>query len=133
MGTETWLPGVAPGGDPLAALLGLRPELDEAYRAFRQVIVRESGLDRELVARCAARVEWLLTACGDEPRPMDAAERARFAYVDKFVRDPHGVTDDDVVALRGALSIAQVVGLTEMLALLDGFTRLRLIFGTGQA
>ena len=132
MREATWVPGVEPGEDVFARVFRLRPELYDGYCAFRDAIVRESELAAGVVSRCAARVEWLLTACGDEPVASDAVERALFAYVDKFVRDPHAVTDDDVAALRGPLSVAQVVGLTELLALLDGFTRFRLILGAPQ-
>jgi hypothetical protein len=52
---------------------------------------------------------------------------------DAFVRDPHAVTDAQVAALREHLTIPQVVGLTEMLALLDGFTRFRMILSDGTA
>lgn len=121
------------GGDVFERLFRLRPELYEGYGAFRDAIVRESGIDAGLVERCGARVAWLLTAAGDEPVAGDALGRAAFAYADAFVRDPHGVTDEHVAALRGSLSVAQVVGLTEVLALLDGFTRFRLILETGAA
>jgi hypothetical protein len=49
------------------------------------------------------------------------------------VRDPHAVGDADVLALRAHLSAAAVVGLTESLALLDGFTRVDLILARAEA
>jgi len=133
MARDTWLPTRGPGRGAFEQALGLRPELSEGYEALRAEIVRESGLDGGLVARCGARVLWLLTAEGDPPEPSDDRERAIFVFVDKFVHDPHGVGEADVAALRAGLSAAQVVGLTESLALLDGFTRVRLILAGPEA
>jgi hypothetical protein len=127
----TWLPLGGSEGDLVDRILGTRPELYSAYAEFRDVVVRESGLDVRLVSRCGERVRWLLTACGDEPVAAGDVERAVFRYVDSFVRDVHAVADADVEDLRRWLSVRQVVGLTELLALLDGFGRFRLILGDG--
>ena len=106
MARDTWLPTRGPGRSAFEQTFRLRPELHEGYEALRAEIVRESGLDETLVARCAARVAWLLTAEGEPPQPIGDQEGAVFAFVDKFVRDPHGVTDDDVAALRATMSPA---------------------------
>jgi alkylhydroperoxidase family enzyme len=133
MARDTWLPTPGPAADACTQALRLRPELLYGYETLRAEIARESGLDPALVRRCAARVRWLLTAEGDPPEPADRGERAVFRFVDKFVRDPQAVDDDDVQAMRGDLSAAQVVGLTEALALLDGFTRVELILARREA
>ena len=130
MSAGSWLPVTRPVGDCLE-LLHERPALCTMYQQFRDTLLDESGLTAELMARCERRVTWLLGPVGDEPRAADVLERALFAYVDVFVRDPHAVSDAHVAAVRDVLSIAQVVGLTEMLALLDGFTRFRLILSAG--
>ena len=131
MAAETWLPVARPVGDCLE-LLRERPALYAAYQQFRDTLLEESRLTVELVQRCERRVTWLLGA-GDEPRAADACERALFGYADAFVRAPHAVTDGHVTALREFLSVSQLVGLTELLALLDGFTRFRLILSHGAA
>ena len=130
MSPGTWLPLTRPIADCLE-LLQERPALYEMYRRFRDTLVDESGLDAGIVAHCERRVTWLLAPAGDEPPAADARERTIFAYVDAFVRDPHGVTDAHVASLWEFLSVPQVVGLTEMLAVLDGFTRFRLILSGG--
>jgi hypothetical protein len=130
MAAGTWLPGTRPVGDCLE-LLQERPALHAMYQRFRHTLLDESALDAELVAQCERRVAWLLGPAADEPPAADARESAVFAYVDAFVRDPHGVTDAHVASMRDFLSIPQVVGLTEMLALLDGFMRFRLILSSG--
>ena len=132
MAAGTWLPVTGPVADCLE-LLHERPALSAAYRRFRDTLLDESALTAELVETCERRVTWLLARVGDEPRAVDGRERVLFAYVDAFVRDPHGVSDAHVAALRDFLSTAQVVGFTEMLALLDGFTRFRLILSAGAA
>jgi len=115
--------------DPLQA----RPALYRMREQLRATLLHESGIDPALLPACERRVAWLLSEAGDEPRPADERERAVFAYADAFVRDPHGVTDAQVAALRGFLSVPQVVALTELLALLDGFARFRLILSGGAA
>ena len=132
MAAGTWLPVTRPLRDCLD-LLHERPALSAMCQRFRDTLLHESGLAAELVTQCERRVTWLLAPAGDEPRAADAREHALFAYVDAFVRDPHDVTDGHVAALREFLSIPQVVGLTEMLALLDGFTRFRMILSNGAA
>ena len=132
MADDSWLPGSGPGADAFERAFRVRPELYEGYCTFRDAVARESGLDEQVLARCAARVSWLLGAEEVEPVAASDSERAVFVFVDKFVRDPHGVTDGDIEALWATLSVPQVVGLTEALALLDGFTRFRLILGAAQ-
>jgi hypothetical protein len=129
MADDSWLPVSGPGADAFERTFRLRPDLYDGYCAFRDTVARESGLDAMLLARCAARVAWLLGDGDVEPVATDDDERVLFVFVDKFVRAPHGVTDGDVAALQATLSVPQVVGLTEALALLDGFTRFRLILG----
>jgi alkylhydroperoxidase family enzyme len=123
----------APMDEALARILASRRDLSDGLGAFRDTILRESGLDAALAGRVAAQVTWLLTAVGEPPAAADDRERAAFAYAGKFVRDPHGVTGDDVAALCVHLGVPQVVGLTELLALLDGFTRMRLVLEGGGA
>jgi hypothetical protein len=127
MAPGTWLPAESTPAD----LLKVRPVLYGLRERFRATLLQESGLDPDLVVRCERRVHWLLESSADEPHATDERERVTFAYVDAFVRDPRAVTDDHVTALRGFLSVPQVVGLTEMLALLDGFARFRLILSDG--
>ena len=128
MAAATWLPALStPGTDlleTLPALYGMRERL-------RATLLRESGIAPALVAACERRVTWLLEPAAREPRACDERERAIFAYVDAFVRDPHAVTDAHVEALRAFLSVPQIVGLTELLALLDGFMRFRVILADG--
>lgn len=132
MAAGTWLPVTRPVGDCLE-LLHERPALFAMYQRFRDTLLDESGLTAELVDKCERRVIWLLGPASDTPPAADPRDHALFAYVDAFVRDAHGVSDAHVAALRDFLSISQVVGLTEMLALLDGFTRFRLILSAGAA
>ena len=128
MAPVSWLPALSsPGTDLLETL----PALYDMRERLRLSVLRESGLDPALVAACERRVRWLLEPAAREPRAADEREGATFGYVDAFVRDPHGVTDAHLAALRTFLSVPQIVALTEMLALLDGFVRFRLILSDG--
>ena len=130
MTAGTWLPDLRGEG---CDLLEARPALHGMREQLRVTLLRESGLDPALLPACERRVVWLLSAAGDEPQAADERERAVFAFTDAFVRDPHGVTDAHVAALRAFLTVPQVVALTELLALLDGFARFRLILSGGAA
>ncbi|HWP66363.1 MAG TPA: hypothetical protein VNO26_10665 [Candidatus Limnocylindria bacterium] len=127
----TWLPADSAPADP-GALLALCPALDSGLRTLRESLEREGALPAGLVARMETRVAWLLTAAGAEPVPASALEAAAFAYADAFVQNPHAVADAHVTALERHLTVPQVVALTELLALLDGFTRFRLILAAEQ-
>jgi hypothetical protein len=111
----------------VASVFGLRPQLFDDYRAFDAAVC--GALDPRLVELCRARVAYLL---GGQLTAMDPAtdcERACLRLTDKFVLDPHGVSDADTAAVAEHLSPAAMVALIEALALFDGFTRFRLILG----
>lgn len=105
----------------------LRPELFADYGRFEDAIV--AALSLRLVAICRARVAYLLGARDSAIDPANDCERACLALADKFVLDPHGVTDADTAAVAEHLPPPAMVALVEALALFDGFTRFRLILG----
>ena len=105
----------------------LRPELFADYRAFEDAVC--AAVDPRLVELCRARVGYLLGARDTAIEPTTDGERAVLKLADKFVLDPHGVTDADAAAVAAHLSPAAMVALVEALALFDGFTRFRLILG----
>jgi alkylhydroperoxidase family enzyme len=135
-------------------LLDLRPDLRDPYRDFigvfwarclvdpvvlelcRLRVAQLLGCARELAARTRPAVdggltdeqvarlsEWPSARCFTEP------QRAALAYAEQFVLDPHGVDDAMRAALHEHLGRAEVVALTEALALFDGFTRFQLLLG----
>jgi hypothetical protein len=110
-----------------ASNLGLRPQLFADYRAFEKAVC--SALDPRLVEICRARIAYLLGGQDAAIEATSDCERACLRLADKFVLDPHGVTDRDVAAVAAHLDPPAVVAFIEALALLDGFTRFRLILG----
>ena len=110
-----------------ASNFGLRPQLFADYRAFEDAV--RGALDPRLFALCRARVAYLLGAEVEALEATTECERACLRLTDKFVLDPHGVGDADAAAVAEHLSPAAMVALVEALALLDGFTRFRLILG----
>src|SRR5262249_16908493 len=65
-----------------------------------------------------------------DPR-FSELERAGLAFAEKFVMDPHAISDDDAAAVTAHLSAREMVAFTEALALFDGVTRFRVILGGG--
>src|SRR5690349_9599617 len=98
-----------------ADILGLRPELSADHRAFEDAVC--GALDPRLVALCRARVAYLLGGRDTAIEPTSDCERACLKLADKFVFDPHGVTEADVAAVAAHLSPSALVALVEALAL----------------
>ena len=54
---------------------------------------------------------------------------ACLAFAEKFVLEPHGLSDEDATAVSTHLSAAEMVAFTEALALFDGFARFQVLLG----
>jgi alkylhydroperoxidase family enzyme len=129
----TWLPRTAAETAKLDGVLGLCPELHQRYRDFRALLDQHWPSDHALLNACHARVAALLSA---EAEPLDDAvsgvERACLMFTDKFVLDPHGVTDDDAAAVVAHLGEAGMIAFVQTLALFDGFARFHAILDIGE-
>ena len=126
----TWLPRAAEGDEEFARVLGLCPELHRRYTEFLALFTQQRPIDPHLLQRCGARVTALLRFTA-QPLEGNAAdvEHACLRFTDKFVLDPHGVTDDDAAAVSAHLGDAGLIAFVEALALFDGFARFRAILG----
>lgn len=138
----------------LDAVFGLRPELFDAWRAFRDAFWERRLVDPVILELCRLRVAALhgcraelaartpaaraagldeakIAALGDwaTDARFGASERACLRFAEQFVLDAHGVTDGDAAAVTAALGDAGTVALAEALALFDGFCRFRLVLG----
>lgn len=124
----TWLPRTAAAGGEFERVLGLCPELQLRYSEFVGLLTQRRLLEPALLERCRMRVAALLSS---DAEPLDATvlgvERACLAFTDKFVLDPHGVTDDDAAAVVAHLGDAGMIAFVQALALFDGFARFRAI------
>jgi len=150
----SWLPASAPGTTSLDRVFGLRPELYEQYREFAELFWRLRVVDPVLLELCRLRVAALLGCARElELRRPEAAgaglgekkiaalddwrrssvfspvERACLAFAEKFVLEPHGLSDEDAAAVSAHLSAAEMVAFTEALALFDGFARFQILLG----
>ncbi len=147
----SWLRGVPDAPSPLEGVLGLRPDLLHLYRTFYGTLWDDNLVPAHLLELCRLRIAgihgceaergirhvhagvtdeqiaaldtWHQAAC------FSAAERAALAFAEKMPWQHHGVTDDDIAALRAHLTDAQVVALTVAAAVFDAHCRLRLVFG----
>ena len=115
----------------------VRPDLYEPYRDFVALFWDRRLVDPLLLELCRVRVAELLgcqaaasertlgvTALPDDG-DLSSAQRTAVAFAEQFVIDPHGVDDAMRERLAEHLSSADVVALTEALAVFDGFTRFR--------
>jgi alkylhydroperoxidase family enzyme len=146
----TWLPAAAGGVTPLDRVFGLCPELYADYRTFLSHCWSHSQIDPIVLELCSVRVAHLVgceadgvvrhCAALDERKisalsawptsPLfSACERACLSFAEQFVMDPHGISDAQAAEVSAHLGPAGLVGLTEALALFEGFARFRLILG----
>jgi len=146
-----WLHGVHDAPSAFEAVLGLRPDLLRLYRDFYSTLWNGGLVPAQLLELCRLRIATVHasdaqlalhhahTGVTDEQvRSLDGwrtaacfspVERAVLAFAEKMPWQHHGVSDDDVAALRAHLTDAQVVALTVAAAVFDANCRLRLVFG----
>ncbi len=147
----TWVD--APGSD-LDAVLGLRPDLHERWRAMERRVWAGGRVDPVILELARLRVAELLRADAQlAVRTREAAEagldedlaasvsrwprddrftpamRAVLAYAETFVIDPHRLDDDDVAAVTEHLGEAGLTALTTGLALWEGIGRFERVMG----
>lgn len=150
----TWLRATAPGTTEFDRVFGLRPELYDDFRRFVSLFRSLQAIDPDILDLCRLRIAQVLggdtvptigaagTGARTPPAEKVAAleewrqaavftdrERACLAFAEKFVLQPHGVTDEDAAAVTAHLSDKEMIAFTEALAILDGFTRFRIILG----
>jgi alkylhydroperoxidase family enzyme len=150
----TWLNASVPGATEFDRVFGLCPSLYDDFRHFVSLFWSLRPIDPVILELCQLRIAQLL---GGDPAPTfgqqstgvsaappdkiaaleqwrEAAvfsdrERACLAFAEKFVLQPHGVTDEDAAAVTAHLSDKEMIAFTEALAVFDGFTRFRLALG----
>ena len=105
----------------------LRPDLYEPYRDFVGLFWNRELVDAEVLDLCRLRVAQLLRCAPllSSSEHTDS-EQAAIDFAEQFVIDPHGVDDAMRARLAEHFSSAEIVALTEALAVFDGFTRFRL-------
>jgi alkylhydroperoxidase family enzyme len=114
-------------GGTFEETLGLRPDLSEPYRDFVGLFWHRRLVDPAVLDLCRLRVAQLLRCAPPVPDGTRTdAEQAAIDFAEQFVIDPHGVDDVMRARLGEHFSPAEVVALTEALAVFDGFTRFRL-------
>lgn len=152
----TWIGETAAGTTLFDRVFNLRPNLYADYQRFASLFWSERLVDPVLLELCRLRIAQLLRCEAERclrraparaaglsedkiaalPRwPADpqfsALERAGLAFAEKFVIDPHAITDDDTAAVTAHLSPAAMVAFTEALALFEGFARFQVLLGIG--
>jgi hypothetical protein len=137
----TWLPSAASGST--ADLTALRPELAELIERFDAEAA--AGIEAHLRRLLAALVADLvrdpagLAATSPDiaeqlaswPRhpAVSDAERAALELAESFVMDVHSITDEQVARVQSFLGNQGAVAVLMNLALLDGLTKFRRVFG----
>ena len=146
----TWLPAVIPGPTPLDRVFGLCPEAWERFRELQARLWDPAVIDPRLLDLCRLRVGMLVggaaerPSCVSEAQAADVArwptsahfterERACLSFAERYVLDPHGITDDDFAALRAELAPAAIAMLTLGIAVFDALARFQAALGVAPA
>jgi alkylhydroperoxidase family enzyme len=128
----TWLPETAPGTTAFERVLGLCPALRDDLTAYTDLFQTLRPIDPALLERCRAHISATFGATTGAPASDSASsdvERACLVFAEKFVLDPHGISDADAAAVTAHLSAPAMVAFVEALAIFDGFTRFQVILG----
>lgn len=142
----SWLPTPEGDGPELDRVLGLRPDLAVAHRAFTAVFA--DLLPATVHEACRIRVAQVLgrpdlavdgadpdrvaaVARWWEPGAVTPDEAAVLALAEQFVVDPHGVTAEQRATVRDRFGEPGLVAVVEWLALLDGIVRFATVLGVG--
>jgi alkylhydroperoxidase family enzyme len=144
----SWLSEGGSGADDFERVFALRPELFEAWRAFRDLFWTRRLVDPVLLELCRLRIAGMLGAraslAARRPEARDAgldesrialldswwtsdrfhdAERACLRFAEQFALDPKQISDADAAAVVALLGDAGMVAFVEALAIFDGFAR----------
>ena len=105
----------------------LRPDLYAPYCDFVGLFWHRELVDPDVLDLCRLRVAQLLRCAPPVPEGTRTdAQQAAIDFAEQFVIDPHGVDQAMRDRLAAHFSQAEIVALTEALAVFDGFTRFRL-------
>lgn len=147
----SWLTPVDAQATPFEAVLGLRPELLELYRAFYGQLWDTAAAPPRLLELCRLRIAALhgcdaeaairqpaASVTGEQVAALDRwpdapcfseVERAALAVAEKMPWQHHAIDDGEVAALRAHLDDAEAIALLVAMALFDATCRLRLVLG----
>jgi len=116
----TWLRADVEGD----AVFALRPN---AHARFQELYdgLWNGGVDAVTLDACRDRIRALLRYESDPTAALDltASQRAAVDYAEQYALDPHGLRDDDFVALHEHYDDAQLATLTLAVAMFDARAR----------
>jgi alkylhydroperoxidase family enzyme len=83
------------------------------------------GVDATTLDACRDRIDALLRLESDPTagRELSSAQRAAVDYAEQYALDPHGLRDEDFVALHAHFDDAQLATLTLAVAMFDALAR----------
>jgi hypothetical protein len=116
----TWLRADVQGD----AVFALRPNAHERFQALYDGLWN-GGVDALTLDACRDRIRALLRYEADPTAALDltAAQRAAVDYAEQYALDPHGIRDEDFVALHDYYDDAQLATLTLAVAMFDARAR----------
>lgn len=116
----TWLRADVHGDE----VFGLRANAHERFQALYDGLW-QGGVDAQTLDACRDRIRALLRYEADPTATLDltAAQRAAVDYAEQYALDPHGLRDDDFVALHEHYDDAQLATLTLAVAMFDARAR----------
>lgn len=140
------------GGADREQIIGMLPELAGPYRRLYEALFAQSHLPPEILELCRLRLAQLHRndleferrdmALSEDRRSslsgwesnkaFSAPERACLAFTEVYAMDAQALTDEQADAVKEHFGDAGLVTLIEALGILDGMTRLSLLWQLGE-
>ena len=127
-------PWLQQSGEGFQSLLALRPDLQQKYRDFLEVVENNDAVPDSVYELCRSRIQFIhgLRKEDVDASSLGEAETSALAAADRIPYQHHQLTDEEVDALKAAFGDQGCVALLSALAFFDVTCRLEATFQAAQ-
>lgn len=123
-------PWLQQSGEGFQARLALRPDLQQKYHDFLQVIENNDAVPERVYEICRSRIQFIhgLRKEDVDARPLNDAEASALKVADRMPYQHHQLMDEEVETLKAFFGDQGSVALLTALAFFDVTCRLEATF-----
>lgn len=127
-------PWLQQSGEGFQSLLALRPDLQQKYRDFLEVVENNDAVPDSVYELCRSRIQFIhgLRKEDVDASSLGEAEASALVAADRIPYQHHQLTDEEVDALKAAFGDQGCVALLTALAFFDVTCRLEATFQAAQ-